>query len=300
MIPRVLVGTVDGIHELGEEREVHLAGHRAGCLAKDASSWWAVIDDTEIWRSTDAGEWRRIASTGPLRANCVLPHADGALVGTADAHLLVLRDGELSQVAAFEDAPGRDGWHTPSGRPPDTRSLAVDPAGTIYANVHVGGVARAASLEGGWEPTIDVDADVHEVVFDRASGSLFAASAIGLASSPDGGGTWEFDSEGLHAAYQRAVAVAGTTVFVSASTGPRAERAAVYRKRFGEGTSFTRCATGLPEWFPSNIETFCLSAVGEWVAIGTSGGAVYLSTDCGTSWNLLVEGLPSVRSVELA
>ena len=181
--------------------------------------------------------------------------------------------------------------------PPDTRSLAIDADGVIYANVHVGGVVRTADVDGAWEPTIDVDADVHEIVFDASSGSLFAASAIGLASSDDGGGTWSFYTEGLHGIYQRAVAVAGEAILVTASTGPRSDRAAIFSKPVRKAEPFTKCENGLPKWFPSNINTFCLSAASDAAAFGTSEGEVYLSIDQGVSWNRIVESLPAVQAI---
>ena len=220
MQPRVIVGTNHGLYELGERQELRLEGHRVSALVRQGGSQWAVIDDTAIWRATDGGEWQQVADSGSQRVNCILPQEGCALVGTADAHLFILRNGELSRIHAFDEAPGRDTWTTPSGAPPDTRSLAIDADGVIYANVHVGGVVRTADVDGAWEPTIDVDADVHEIVFDASSGSLFAASAIGLASSDDGGGTWSFYTEGLHGIYQRAVAVAGEAILVTASTRP--------------------------------------------------------------------------------
>ena len=297
MQPRVTIGTDDGLYELGEREELRFEGHKVSALVRERASHWAVIDNTTIWRAADGREWRQVADSGSLVVNCVLPREGYALVGTADAHLLTLRDGLLSRVRAFDEAPGRDTWHTPSGAPPDTRSLTFDAEGTLYANVHVGGVVRATDVAGSWEPTIEVEADVHEVVFDASSGTLFAASAIGLASSADGGTTWKFETEGLHGAYQRAVAVAGETVLVSASTGPHSDRGAMYRKPIDKAAPFTKCEHGLPEWFPSNINTFCLSAAGDTAAFGTSEGEVYLSTDRGVNWSRLAENLPAVRAL---
>ena len=58
----------------------------------------------------------------------------------------------------------------------------------LLANVHVGGIPR--STDGGvtWQPTIDVDSDVHEVrAHPHRSGVVMAAAAIGLCASRDGG-----------------------------------------------------------------------------------------------------------------
>src|SRR5207247_7541735 len=132
--------------------------------------------------------------------------------------------------AWYRRAPGRNDWTTPWGGPPDTRSLAAD-GNALYANVHVGGILRSTDAGTNWAPTIDVDADVHQVVagFDDA-GRVLAATAEGLAVSNDGGDTWAFETEGLGATYSRAAAVAGDVVLASASRGPRGDGAAVYRR----------------------------------------------------------------------
>ena len=109
----------------------------------------------EIWRSGPDGSWQRVAGlqdgealTG-LTALCLADtraNAEGGiLVGTSGAHLArVDLDGRLGIVGSFEDAPGRDSWHTPWGGPPDTRTITED-ATAVFVNVHVGGVLRSAT-----------------------------------------------------------------------------------------------------------------------------------------------------------
>ena len=300
MQPQIRVATADGIHDLGNERRVLLAGHDVTALAKGDSGWWAVIDGDEVWRSTDGGDWTRAAPVEKLRGNCLLATATDLFVGTSEARLLALREKRFEPVGPFDQVEGRDEWFTPWGGPPDVRSMSADPSGPVYVNVHVGGIVR--SIDGGstWEPTIDIRSDVHDVLFDPGSRQVLAASARGLASSSDGGGSWRFDSDGLHGGYLRAVAVAGGTVLVTASTGPFTERAAVYRRAVEGGQSFERCRKGLPEWFPDNIDTSCLAASGPNVAFGTSEGAVYVSSDEGSGWTAAAEGLPQVRCVAFA
>ena len=96
------------------------------------------------------------------------------------------------------------------------------------------------------------------------------------------------------------MAVANETVLVGASTGPYTERAAIYRKPLKSSGPFQRCNGELPEWFSDNVDTSCLAASGPWVAAGSSDGVVFLSPDEGESWDLVADGLPSVRCVELA
>jgi len=172
--------------------------------------------------------------------------------------------------------------------------------GTIYANVHVGGIVRSRDDGASWEPTIDIDADVHEVLAPEGHGRLVvAACARGLAGSDNGGDTWIIETDGLHATYCRAVAVGNETLYLSASLGPRGGQAALYRIPISGGP-FEKCSDGLPEWFPSNIDTACLAAVGSEVAFGTEGGSVFVSGDSGATWDEWASGLPPVRCVAFA
>ena len=71
----------------------------------------------------------------------------GAATPTGHCPLLRLVNGKLSRVESFETVAGGEEWYTPWGDPADVRSIAVATDGTIYVNVHVGGVAR--SRDGG-------------------------------------------------------------------------------------------------------------------------------------------------------
>ena len=97
----------------------------------------------------------------------------------------------------------------------------------------------------------------------------------------------------------RALAVSGTTVVVTASTGHNSNRAALYRRPVDSDGPFEKFETGLPEWFPQNIDTFCLTASRAGFAFGTDDGQVFASYDGGEIWTLVVEGLPPVRCVAL-
>jgi hypothetical protein len=57
-------------------------------------------------------------------------------------------------------------------------------------------------MDGGrtWQPTIDINSDVHEVRAHQADPDIVvAASAIGLCISRDAGATWTIERDGLHA-----------------------------------------------------------------------------------------------------
>ena len=106
-------------------------------------------------------------------------------IGASTARLYRVDGGDLIEDHGFAGAPGRDDWYTPWGGPPDVRSMAVDGAGTLFVNVHVGGILRYDDT--GPTPTLDQDADVHQVIADPSvEGRVLAACARGLAQSTDG------------------------------------------------------------------------------------------------------------------
>jgi hypothetical protein len=294
----ILAATDEGLHGV-DGPDTALAGHRIDALAKDAWGLYALADGRSVWRRV-GDRWVQVAEVDGPPGRCLLATEDGLFVGTAEAGLLRFEDGVLVPVKGFEQVDGRDGWYTPWGGPPDTRSMARDGAGRLHANVHVGGIPRSTDGGDTWAPTIDVDADVHQVVAHPTEADVvLAACAPGLALSRDGGDTWEIDREGLHGPYCRATAVAGDHVLVSASTGPFTDRAAVYRRPLDADGQLERCTDGLPEWFPSNVDSHCLVADGTTAALGTAEGEVFRSVDAGAGWERVAEELPAVRALLL-
>jgi hypothetical protein len=296
----LLVGTENGLHALDRPEgspELELEGHQVTTLATEGDARWALADRRQVWRAAPSRPWSQVAELPARRGNCLCPPSSALLVGTSEAHLQRLRDGVLEPVESFDQVEGREDWYTPWGGPPDVRSISRGEDGSIYANVHVGGIVRSRDDGASWEPTIDIHSDVHQVLAPQGHGGLVvAACARGLVGSDDGGDTWIFETEGLHSTYCRAVAVGADTVYLSASAGPRGGRAALYRIPIAGG-SFEKCADGLPEWFSGNIDTFCVAASGSQVAFGTEDGSVFASTDAGRTWEAWAEGLPPVRCV---
>jgi hypothetical protein len=289
-MPSILVATREGLYPFdaaGRPGDVQF-GRPVTALAPARSELWAIVDGSEIWRTVDS-DWNHVADTTRFRATCIASIDGDVFVGTSEARLFRLEGDALQPVAAFDRADGRSTWHTPWGGPPDTRSIA-NWDDDVYVNVHVGGVLRSGDRGQTWTPTIEVDADVHQVT--TADGLVLAACARGLAVSTDRGATWRMRTEGLPARYSRAVAVCGDAVLISSSNGPRGGRAGVYRANLAEG-AFEHCLTG-PGWFDDNIDSYCLDALpdGSLAAFGTSNGDVYASTDTGSSW----EQRASVRS----
>jgi hypothetical protein len=294
--PMLLVGTADGLLDLaldGTEQSRAMAG----AVVVSVSGDWAIADGRVL--ALDSGS--ALAPPGGLLPRCVLAlPGGGALVGTSDARVVeVGGPGGPVRDELFDAAPNRWSWSTPWGGPPDTRSLALGAKG-VFAGVHVGGVWRRQPDE--WLEVVPAEADDHQVVAD---GDVVAvAAAIGVGQSDDGGDTWQWSDNGLHASYCRAVAIADGWLLATASTGPGTTEGAVYRRRLGDPQApFVRCGQpsgGLPPSFPHNIDTFELAAAGDLVAVGTPTGELYVSEDSGATWRTLATALPGVRCVEFA
>ena len=293
-MPRILVAARDGLRtfdDRGHEGDTQHAGRPMTAIVRDGPELWAILDRAEIWHMPD-GEWRHVATLEGAEATCIAM-TDAIHVGSSGARLFRLSGDTLEPVAAFDAVDGRDAWYTPWGGPPDTRSIS-EWGDDVYVNVHVGGIPHSSDHGRTWKPTIDVDADVHQVA--TAEGLVLAAGARGLSASTDRGATWTLRTDGLETRYCRAVVVFGERVLVSASDGPRGGHAGVYRAGL-TGGPFERCRGGLPEWFDDNIDTYCLDALndGSYAAFGTADGRVFGSDDGGDAWTEIATDLPPVH-----
>jgi hypothetical protein len=292
----ILTGTSSGLYRLFPGKNLELEVPAAG-LHRRGSKTWMLTADRALYRSMDHRTWELVAPLREWPGTCVAATSHGVLIGTAEAHLLRLRQG-LSAVQGFDAAPERHTWYTPWGGPPATRSLSEGPDGTLFANVHVGGILRSRDGGESWEPTIDIHTDVHQVLAHPTESSVvLAATGSGFALSRDAGDSWEFQNDGLHATYCRAVALADEFVLVSASRSHRGEQGAVYRKAWTGWDSFQRCADGLPDWFDGNVDSHCVAGSGSTVALGSPEGSVFISEDHGLRWEEAAGGLDTITCV---
>ena len=282
----LLIGTATGMFALDKPKNPLIADATINHIARDDGTWWAVDDQSRLHR---AGQ---IVANGPDGAtlNCVLPDDGTIWVGASSARLYRIDGGALIEDPGFADAPERADWYTPWGGPPDVRSMSVDGANNLFVNVHVGGIVRYDDT--GPSPTLDMHADVHQVIADPSvEGRVLAACARGLAQSTDGR-VFTYRDDGLHAPYCRAVTLIGDTVLISASTGPRSKQARLYRSDLTSGP-FEHCRNGLPEWFNDNLDTHCLTVRDESVYAG-NGSKVWRSDDHGETWAEIASGLPRI------
>jgi hypothetical protein len=296
----VLVGTVDGLFVLDAEGDPRrVAPGRVRALATSrASTTWALLDDGGLLRHAGDDDWSPVPVRVDADPTTILATAGGVVLGTANARLWRVEETGTAALAGFDDVAGRDTWHAVGSAVPYVRSLTATADGhALLASVHVGGIPRSTDDGATWEPTIDVDDDVHEVRAHPGDPStVAAAAAVGLAESHDGGASWSVaPRNGLHATYLRAVAFTDDAVVVGASDGPFGQHAALYRRPL-RGGAFERCDGGLPTWLPALVDTGALAAHGPRVVAG-AGDTVFASDDGAKTWRVGASGLPPVRAV---
>lgn len=289
----MLAGTPSGLVDVENGAIVAFAGRDVVAVGGP----WAVLDGRTVAHRDDG------ATALDAPAGTALLCVDGGpggnvLAGAAGANLY--RAGQpLERIEAFDATAGHDEWYTPWGGPPDVRSLAVASDGTVLVNVHVGGIVRSTDGGASWHPTIDIHADVHQVLA-LDGGRALAACAVGLAVSADGGASWAVHDDGLHATYARSVAVAGATVLLGVSSGPGGSGAAVYRRPLDGDIPFERSVTGLPADLGGNVDTFRLAGSPDGTAaVATASGDVFVSVDEGATWAPVGDCLPAVRCLLL-
>ena len=286
-----------------------LADHSIRGLTPDGhGDALAIVDGRSICRRSPGGAWSTIATVEQTSLACCIAAGGAIYAGTDDARVFRFNHaGEIEQLQGFNDVDGRDKWYAGTavidgkvvGPPLGIRSMTATSDGEVLlANVHVGGIPR--SIDGGatWEPTIDIETDVHEV---RAHPSrpeiVAAAAAVGLCVSRDGGATWLIEQRGLHALHCSAVAFAGEDILVSVSTDPFSPDAAIYRRGVDEDGPLVRVSGGLPEWLDRRADTGCIAVIGSTAALADGHGNLYVSADTGRTWSRLAEGIPAPSGV---
>ncbi|MEE8278624.1 MAG: hypothetical protein V3R89_07890, partial [Thermoanaerobaculia bacterium] len=61
-----LLGTANGLHELGADGPVQFEGQEVSTLAENGDTWWALVDHKELWRGDSYATWRKVATTGTV------------------------------------------------------------------------------------------------------------------------------------------------------------------------------------------------------------------------------------------
>jgi hypothetical protein len=277
-------------------------------LARAGGNALAIVGGRSVCRRTDDGAWQTIAKSELELACCVAVGAD-IYAGASEAAqvLRVGDDGNFEPLAGFDHVPGRERWYAGAvlvegrlvGPPLGIRSMSATCDGqVIFANVHVGGIPR--SIDGGatWQPTIDVDSDVHQVcAHPTRPGLVIAATGTGLGISRDGGGSWIIEHEGRHARYCSAVGFIGDDMLVAASSDHFAPQGAIYRRSVDGRGPLLPVEGGLPRWLDGISDTGNIAASGSTAAVVDRSGKLYLSHDAGRTWSRQGGPLPIPSSL---
>lgn len=295
--PTILVATWDnGLFSVtGKTVHQEIAGQSVRGLTSDGhGSALAIIGGHSLCRRTPEGEWTEIAKSD-FELSCCVAIGDVVFVGTDDAQILrVDPDGTQQLLTGFDAVAGRDRWYAGTaivdgkvvGPPLGIRSMTATCDGVILANVHVGGIPRSTDSGLTWQPTIDIESDVHQVCAHPTRPDLvIAASAVGLCISRDAGATWTIEQRGLHALHCSAVAFGRNDMFVSASTDPFAPQGAVYRRPIDSDGPLQPLGGGMPAWTAGRADTDCIAARDSMIVVIDGSGQLYVSHDDGASWS---------------
>lgn len=233
------------------------------------------------------------------------------LAGTVPARLYrVTGDGEAELLEGFDRVEGRDTWDTPWGGPALVRTLADADGGWLYADIHVGSIARSGDRGETWQPVDPaVHRDVHQIATcPKAPERLYANTADAVFISDDRGSSWRHCTEGLGARYGLALAVHtedAELLLVSLSRGPHEGEGRLYRSQ-DCGQTWQHINAGFPPFIEGNIDTGCVAfGAGEaadraWAA---EGERLYRSEDRGQTWRRVwtapapITALAAARSI---
>jgi len=269
----------------------------------------AILGGHSLCRRSSDGEWTEIAKS-ELELSCCVPIGNVVFVGTENAHIVrVDPDGTQQRQIGFDAVDGRDRWYAGAavvdgklmGPPLGIRSITATCDGTVLlANVHVGGIPRSTDAGLTWQPTIDIDSDVHQVCAHPTRPDIvIAAAAAGLCISRDAGATWTIERQGLHAHYCSAVAFGRNDIFVAASTDHFASQGAVYRRPIDSDGPMQPLGGGMPKWIDGIADTDCIATRDSRVAVIDQSGRLYLSYDDGASWSYPFDRLPAPSALHI-
>jgi len=300
--PSILVATwANGLFNVaGKIVRQELADRSVRSLVADSHGGvLAIVGGHSLCRRSPDGKWTELAKS-EFDLSCCVQVGNAIFIGTDDARILHVNPDGAQCLEGFDAVPGREKWYAGSaiidgkrmGPPLGIRSITATSDGVLLANVHVGGIPRSTDSGLTWQPTIDIDTDVHQVcAHPTRPDFVIAAAAVGLCISRDAGKTWTIEQRGLHAPHCSAVAFGRHDMFVSASIDPFAAQGAVYRRSIDSNDPLHPLGRGMPQWTDGKVDTDCIATRDSMVAIIDRSGRLFVSYDDGASWSYPVDRL---------
>ena len=239
------------------------------------------------------GETLAKSNAGPIECLIILDSAVRSFfAGTEGPHIFRYDSEGSEQIESFEKLDARKDWYTPWGGPASVRSFAQSSGGVVYADIHVGSIARSEDGGRNWEMvTPDLHEDVHQVATCPAAGdTVFANTADAVYTSEDRGRSWNHRSTGLPERYGRAIAVhpeEPDCLLATVSRGPGSDVGGTLHRSTDGGRSWTHVTDGFPKATPGNIDTFQIAFDHDgrgWAVVDTE---LYLSEDRGETWMVI-------------
>lgn len=270
-----------------------------------------------VMRSTDAGRhW--VPCGGVLEDAQVTALAWGAgsfIAGTDPASILHSYDlgATWAEGTPLSGLPGASRWGFP--RPPHTAHvMTIVPHPThsmvLYAGIEVGGVVMSSDGGCNWheigatDPTATVHPAVHGLaVCPGAPHVVYAATPDGVFLSETAGATWVARSSTLDPLYCRPITVHQTDPDIAITVATPGASGFFGREAHRTGAKVMRTVDrgvnwlpvqGLPEHFQPTPALVADPLMPGRFFLPLFSGELYVSTDDGATWELLVEGIPTI------
>lgn len=297
----VLVVTPRAVYELADPSRRSLPkpcfeAEGIACAARGEGCDVVAMDDGTV-HVLDGGGSRELGEPVPRRVDCLLVLRTEPLVvlaGTLDARLFRVTEAGAEQIRTFDELSVRDQWGTPWGGPPSVRSLAAEPGGWVYADIHVGSIMRSDDAGETWEPvTPTLHKDVHQVSTSPAGpGWVYANTAKAVFVSEDHGQTWQDRGEGLADRYGRCITASPDNpelILATVSDGPHGENVhgQLYRSE-DAGRSWQQITDGFPDSTPENINTYHVAFETDDLAWALAGETLHAGTNRAREWEPVV------------
>jgi photosystem II stability/assembly factor-like uncharacterized protein len=314
--------------------------HHAAFDRRDRSIWAAANGpENQVFRSLDFGQTWEVKGA-PFDCDSIWHVEPGhssepetVYAGLKPAALWQSVDsGESWQpvLSLNEHETRGEWWEGGGGLCLHTIILPEDRPGRIYVGISVAGLFRSDDSGASWRPVntgvadfvdivksegmqvdhVTVHRCIHKVVHNpRDSDTMFQQNHLGVYRSRDGGERWERIEAGLPSYFGFPIAIGAANggsppIFVipeDENTLRTNDGLAVWRSE-DEGETWIESTAGLPKgYFNVNREGMAadlLTPTG--IYFGDTTGMLFSSNNGGCSWSTVAEGLPPIRSVEVA